>query len=554
MPLHGKTDGRRYSELRKVDSLKAERSQSSVFYENPVISFSIKGLNISSNHGGIFRVLFCSRGNVSITDTMVQNNTNSWNLGGSVLIDTRNIVGRFDVLLENSSFVSNMNEDAGPMVWLDSANVITFLVTHCTFSHNYGGAVYVSTLPESKVTIKNSHVHFSKSASHVVSHCGAQICVMFMHQNSRNRQESFETENATMLWKGSLRESINNALVESNIESRMSGNCGNTTGSLGNGETLYSNSNGSNILDLNTTDEVAGSGDKTFQAVPRSLIMDTNEALKSNKEGRGLDSESSAPLKMNFRNSSASLEYDEIFESGFLLEDCEFINNTGSWYSSSAALDVHSEPYVGLDGYSISRLRIRRSIFVGNVAENGTGAIYIAAYIKCNISNCMFQDNAGSMSGAIYFCGETTSSIFIQNCTLDSNSGGYAARTQATGSVRFAKQGTALIQDSLIIQRNIVQTFSNMKSYHGSLTLSSDSFDNIVLANSVLKCQWSPSLEKVIVLEVADTKNFVLKEGTSVGCPWGYNIKLDTISEFEQSIQCDLCTIGSYSIDRGIYR
>ena len=81
------------------------------------------------------------------------------------------------------------------------------------------------------------------------------------------------------------------------------------------------------------------------------------------------------------------------------------------------------------------------------------------------------------------------------------------------------------------------------------LTGSSDSFDKIVLSNSVLD---SPS-EKVMDLELTYTKRFVLKKGTSVQSPWGYKIKRRTISESEQSFERELYRNGSYSIDRGMY-
>jgi hypothetical protein len=530
---------------------------SSVFGEDPTtISFSIKGLNFSCNHAGIVETLFCTRGSVSITNTTALHNTNRWTLGGSVVIDTRYNVGRLDVLLEDSSFVSNTNEGTGPMVSVVSLN-LTLFVTNCTFSHNQGGAVYISTSRGSKVTIRNTSVQFSKSFARVMSHCGAQICVMFRYQDESVKGHDSsdwpitEIGKSTKLWKGK-NQSKETVFVESNINEPN--NFGSTTGFSGTVGTLdqspNSNRDGS-LLEPNAPGlKVANWENSRFLKKGRSLILDNNKASKSNRKGR-FESERG---KINAGNSKlptlSVLEYGEIFESGLLIEDCEFRNNTG-FLSSSAALEVHSEPYISLGGDSIAHLLVRRCVFMGNVAQCGTGALYVAVNIGFNISNSTFHNNAGSASGAIYFCGTT---MVIQNCTLDSNSGGYAVYTQATGSVRLTKQGTALIQESRIIQRNIFQTVSNLGTYHSSLALSSDSFDNIVLSNSVIKCQWSPSLEKVVVLEIAHTKPFVLKDGTSIECPLGYEIKRRTISESEQSFECDLCTMGSYSVDRGIYR
>ena len=559
---------RKFSHVKRSQhgKLGDKERESPDFGEDPtVISFSIKGLNFSCNHAGIVQTLFCTRGNVSITDTTASNNTNKWIFGGSIVIDTRYIY-ELDVLLENSSFVSNKNEDTGSMVSVASLNV-TFSVTNCTFSHNHGGAVYVSTSRESKINIRNSHVQFSESFAHVMSHCGAQICVMFRYSDalSAKRQDNSdlpitEIGKSTKLWKDELVESEKAALGESNIDELT--NFGNTTGSLRTGRTLErrksSNKGRSlpepNVSGLKMTNDVADSENRRFLKIGRFLTLDNSKPFESNKKRRGFEPERGAPLQMDVDNSELStlsrLEYGEISESGLLVENCEFHNNTG-FNSSSAALEVHSEPYISLGGDSTTHLTLRRCVFIGNVAESGTGAIYVAVNFAFDISNSTFRDNAGSASGAIYFSGST---MVIHNCTLDSNSGGYTVYTQATGSVRLTKQGTALIQNSRIIQRNIVQTVTNMGTYHGNLAVSSDSFDSIMLSNSLLKYQWSPSSEKVIVLEVAHAKRFVLKEGTSIECPQGYNIKRHTISESEQSFECNLCATGSYSIDRGIYR
>ena len=502
----------------------------SIFDNNStMLSFNIKGLNVSDNHAGIIETLFCASANVSVTDSTFLNNTNRWLLDGSVVIYAKRKSVSLDILVENSSFVANVNENTGPLVSINVINV-NIIVINCTFRHNKGGAVYVSASPGSKITIRNSSVQFSKSFSHVMSHCGAQICVMFRNPVSYVSQaKEYDSPSSHAIEMGKLRKMY---MYMSTDGSRKPGFEGN-----------------SRIHRPVKRDNVENG---KFLKMNESFIHDQTKTFKSMKQGFRL--ERSAPLKVNAGNSESStlssLEYREIFESDLLVEDCYFNNNTG-FFSSSAALEVHSEPYISLGGNSVAKVCIRRCKFVGNAAKDGSGAIYVAVNINFSISNSIFQDNAGASSGAVYFCGST---MVIYNCTLDNNSGGFTVYTQATGSVRLGRKGTALMQDSRIIQRNIVRTVPNMGIYHSSLTVSTDSFDKIVLSNSVLDCQWSPSSEKVIVLELAHTRRFVLKKGTSIQCPRGYKTKRRTISESEQSFECELCTKGTYSIDRGIYR
>lgn len=498
-----------------------------------ILSFNIKALNFSGNQAGIVQTIFCISGNVSVTDATFFNNTNRWILDGSFVINAKDKSAALDILIENSSFVANVNENTGPLVSVAAVDANVF-VTNCTFCHNNGGAIYVSASPGSKITVRNSSVQFSKSFEYVMSHCGAQICVMFRYPDDyvlpvKEYDNSFShargIRSLTKLSRGEVLKSRKAEFKKSRINEPP--NCRNMTGSLC--PFLHQSVNpgkGGLLLELNATVL------KTESEVENRKFLKTNESFI-------------------FDHNKTSLEYGgEFFGSGLLVEDCNFNNNTGFLFSS-AALEVHSAPYISLAGDSLAKISIRRCKFMGNAAKDGSGAIYVAANINFSISNSLFHDNAGSSSGAIYFCGST---MVIKNCTLDNNSGGFAVYTQATGSVRLTKKGTAFIQDSRIVQRHIVQTVPNMGIYHSSLAVSCDSFDNIVFSNSVVDCKWLPSLEKVIVLEVARTKGFALKKGTSIQCPWGYKIKRRIISESEQSFECELCTIGSYSLDRGIYR
>ena len=524
-------------------SSKGKNSQHEKLYDDPelgsptieddsiILSFDIKALNFSSNQAGIVQTIFCISGNVSVTDATFFNNTNRWILDGSLAIIAKNKLAALDILIENSSFVANVNENTGPLVSVVSVNANVF-VTNCTFCHNNGGAMYVSASPASKITVRNSSVQFSKSSEHVLSHCGAQICVMFRYPDDyvlpvKEYDNSFShatgMRSLTKLSRGEVLKSRKAEFKKSRIH-----------------EPLLGHLPGSLCRFLHQSVKPGKGG----------LLLEQNASVLKTES----DVVNSKFLKMNesfiFDHNKTSLEYGgEFFGSGLLVEDCNFNNNTG-FLSSSAALEVHSEPYISLAGHSPANVSIRRCKFVGNAAKDGSGAIYVAANIYFIISNCLFHDNAGSSSGAIYFSG---SIMVIKNCMLDNNSGGYAVYTQATGSVRLTKKGTAFIQGTRIIQRHIVQTVPNMGIYHSSLAVSCDSFDKIVLSNSVVDCKWLPSLEKVIVLEVTHTKGFALKD-IFIICPWGYKIKRRIISESEQSFECELCTIGSYSLDRGIYR
>lgn len=313
--------------------------------DSTILSFNIKTLNVTDNQAGIIETLFCVSGNVSVTDTTFLNNTNRWILDGSVVINSKDNSGALvlDILIENSSFVANVNENTGPLVSVVSVDV-NIIVINCTFRHNSGGAVYVSASRGSKVTVRNSSVQFSKSFARVMSHCGAQICVMFRNPDayvSQAKEYDSSFSHATEMGKltnlymsgEGLLKSRKAGFEESSIINKPV-NFGNITRSL---FPLFHQSinpkwNGS-LLELNAT--VLKKWDKVengkFLKMNEPFIFDQNKTFKSTKQGHRL--ETSAPLRMNAGNSESStlssLEYREIFESNLLVEDCYFNNNTG---------------------------------------------------------------------------------------------------------------------------------------------------------------------------------------------------------------------------------
>ena len=205
----------------------------------------------------------------------------------------------------------------------------------------------------------------------------------------------------------------------------------------------------------------------------------------------------------------------------------------------------------------VTKLLMERCVFLGNLAE-GSGAISVAGNISCHVFDSVFHGNNGMHGpGAIDFSG---TNLFIKNCTLDSNNGGFVtsvASTLATGSISLANGSLALIKDSKLIQRNAVKAVSNYGKFHGTLGLSSDACNNVTLLNSTLDYEWSPSLGKVIVLQIVHTTYFVVLIGTTIRCPPGYKIrhpKKTSIVPPAQNFECELCTMGSYSIDRGVFR
>ena len=231
--------------------------------------------------------------------------------------------------------------------------------------------------------------------------------------------------------------------------------------------------------------------------------------------------------------------------------------------TSQAAIKNNSSLYIDAVGSDssitagVTKLLVKGCVYLSNLA-GGSGAISVAGNIACYIYDSIFHSNNGIHGpGAIDFSGTM---LVIKNCTLDSNNGGSItsiASTLATGSVSLASGSAALIHDSKIIQRNAVKAVSNYGEFHGTLGLSSDMCDNVTLFNSTLDYEWSPSVDKVIVLEIAHTKNFVLKEGTTIKCPPGYKIRHShktSIVPPAQNFECELCTMGSYSIERGVYR
>ena len=249
------------------------------------------------------------------------------------------------------------------------------------------------------------------------------------------------------------------------------------------------------------------------------------------------------------RTGQSPSQYEETLNSDLVFEDCEFHNNRGFYPS----IIIKGEPFI--------YLRIQMCVFVGNIGTN-SGAIHVIGTFGCTIADSKFYNNSGIFgAGAISVLWVK---MLIKNCTLDSNNGGDTEDTQPTGSVSLSGGGSFSIQDSRIFQRDTTQSISYYGTFHGvhsTLGLSSDMFSNVTVSNSTLDYSWSPSLEKVIIIQLAHTKNFVLKEGTSIKCPSGYKIKdskkLGIKPENKptlQNFECQLCALGSYTIDRGVYR
>jgi hypothetical protein len=528
------------------------------------------------------------------------------------------------------SVKNNVNNNIGPMVRV-SKN-LTFFVINCNFSHNYAGALYISTLSSSMITIRNSVIQFSNSnQSHIsaefpdpnnswlgagqqdslnrplkgkrksekLGRCGPQElkegallkenmsrskecglsvnCKMSQlldanvdkhvetkstsprgrplqpslnskrggHQtpdlsskkdeplNSKkaaplesNRTRVFKTKNESLDTENSrLRETDGFLNLDNNKPSK-------------NGEGFDSKKDGalkSKVTgDLKTASKPLGSENSGLLKRDRSLLMGDNKAFESTKKGHGFDP----------KRGQSPLEYGETFDSGLFIEDCEFHNNIGIYSTIIATNPAH--------------IHIQRCVFVGNIA-GFAGAILVQDNNECNISDSTFRNNSGRYGpGAIT---GLNSSIFIKNCTLDSNNGGHIPDIQAIGSM-FLSYGKFSIQDSRIIQRHTVHETSNNGKFHGTLGLSSDQCDSVILSNSTLDYQWSPSLEKVIVIEIVHTDKFKLEQGTSIQCPWGYKIRrsmkrsvsITPAAPAAQSFECELCTMGSYTIDRGVYR
>ena len=526
------------------------------------------------------------------------------------------------------SVKNNVNNNIGPMVRV-SKN-LTFFVINCNFSHNDAGALYISTLSSSMITIRNSVIQFSNSnrahisaefsdpnnswlgagqqdslnrplkgkrKSEKLGRCGPQGALLKENMsgskecglsvnckmsqlldanvdkhvetkstsprgrplqpslNSKqvgpqkidpssekdepivltlsskkaaplesNRTRFFKTKNESLDTENSrLRETDGFLNLDNNKPSK-------------NGEGFDSKKDGalkSKVTrDLKTGTKALGSENNRLLKRDRSLLMGDNEAFESTKKRHGFDP----------KRGQSPLEYGETFDSGLFIEDCEFHNNIGL-YSTIIALNL-------------AHLHIQRCVFVDNMATL-IGAILVEDNFECNISDSTFRNNSGGYGpGAIV---ASNSNIFIKNCTLDSNNGGLITETQATGSMMLT-YANSFIQDSRIIQRHTVHKTSSY-SFHSTLGLSSDLCDSVILSNSTLDYQWSPSLEKVIVIEIEHTNKFKLEQGTSIQCPWGYKIRRlmkrsVSITPAAQSFEfeCELCTMGSYTIDRGVYR
>ena len=401
-----------------------------------------------------------------------------------------------NVRIFNCSFISN-NIGLGGGIITVSSHSLTLSVEKCNFSGNNATAVCAKTSLNGVVVVRNSFVKFGTSKRPSESLCGAQVCVMFYDSNDT-------CVTSSGLWDTS-------------------------TGTHLCGPTHFSDSNES--LEIPGVWWKDGVKD-AFK------FWSENKNTKWLKNGHG-------PQPDN------SLKLPTLPHPGLTVEDCQFRNNTSS-DSYSAVIEVHLN-HSQTSVVTMANLQVRRSAFKGNLASDGNGAIYTAQSIGCNISDSIFvENNGGKGAGAIDFLGTT---MFLSNCTLDSNNGGSIAKTQAIGSVSISNMGRAFILNSRIIQRSSFRTVRK-KGYHGTLAISSDLFEELVLSNSTLDMRWSPSQEKVIVLEIGHTKSFVLENGTSIKCPWGYSIKHTTkrLKTISQSFECILCTMGSYTIERGVYR
>ena len=263
--------------------------------------------------------------------------------------------------------------------------------------------------------------------------------------------------------------------------------------------------------------------------------------------------DSSGGITVIFGDSQNRRQRSELSEFRLSIEDCEFYNNTAALRGTGALVSSGINSYgVHSPSHSSGNVTIQRSHFEKNLASNGAGGICISSHFDCNITDTEFRDNAGFEAGAIYFTGGY---LTLRNCTLRSNYGGTTASTLASGSLRLSENGTAVIRDSKIIQDNVTGSFGNYLDFHGGVGLFSSEFCSISLYNSSLEFLWRPSVEKIVVVEIA-RKNLTIDDATVIRCPVSYSIKNITVGSSvtgKFSVQCRLCRMGSYSEDRGVY-
>ncbi len=418
------------------------------------------------------------------------------------------------------------------------STVNTFSLKEVNFSSNHAGIVYTSFCTVANVKITGTTV-FNNTKNRISANLIPEDSIVYVKSKV-----------------GTLRVVVKNcSFVKNNVKNRRAS----IVNILSKNLTLlvtkcnFSRNHGGGVIFISilTSKEVTRTVFYSSRSSSYARLLESycaaricnKRAFESTQKGHDFDAT---------KRGQSPLDYRETFASDLFIEDCEFYNNT---LKSFATFTVHA--YGSNSLTHLSYLQLQRCVFVGNIADS-SGAVFVLGNIIFNISDSTFLDNTGRFSsGAICFSGSTISTMFIINCTLDNNNGGRTASTQATGSVSLTEGGSVFIQDSLILQRNTVQTISNYGSFHGTLGISSDMCDNVTLSNCTLDYRWSPSLEKVIVLEIAHTENFVLEEGTSIECPSGYKIKNSTklsVKPPAQKFECELCAVGSYTIDRGVYR
>ena len=252
------------------------------------------------------------------------------------------------------------------------------------------------------------------------------------------------------------------------------------------------------------------------------------------------------------RSQDAALWSGARQETGLWIERCLFYKNAAITRGAGAVVVKSTSVYNG--GYPgplfPSNISITSSNFTGNLAQNGTGAISILSNFQCHISDTVFNNNAGFEGGAVYcYSGNLT----LRNCKLNTNYGGSALLTTASGSLRLnGGNGLALIQDCKFVQsRKISPTFGKL-SFHGGVAVSSNDFRSLILSNSTFDFGWKRSNDNTVVMEFWQTK-FVMDNSTMIRCPVGYEIVVMSEGKNGGSFQCSPCTMGTYSEDRGYY-
>ncbi len=395
-------------------------------------TIAINNCMFEENSAHVGGAIFSEHGsNVTISNSEFFSNhatgcTYQFCTGGALLIDGSGIV-----IVHNSTFKNNTSDQDGGMAALFDAKLF---ISHSIVSNNtatrYGGAIATVS---SSLGIDNGRLEYNsaETGGGVISSYESNTTII----NNTYLYNSVQTDGGVIYTKSSCNIVINNCTFINNS-------------ATGNGGVLYiETENSVTVRDSIIHDNTANFGGYIFASDVANISVNRSTFMNNAADTRGgviyLIKNSSITVNgSTFAHNRADIGGGVIsvkeFGSFAAITACNFSDNMVNIYGGVADItdgggilvndSIFHNNTAGDDGsggvfngYSMSNIKIYRSIFTHNRAKIAGGAVSIRQGGKLFAMNCMFHNHSGVDLGAVIHAFQGTDTI-IRDCYFSQNS------------------------------------------------------------------------------------------------------------------------------------